>query len=172
MEPLPTDRSIALIGLPAAGKTVTAACLARLLGLPALDLDEVIAEDAGADIPSIFAAEGEEGFRERESLALRRASEKGPHILAAGGGIVLRAENRALLRRRYLTVWLQVSPDTAAARAEGGSRPLLANVDAEARIRELDAERSPLYAECADIRLDADGLEPSEAAEAIRDKMG
>lgn len=164
-------RSLALIGLPASGKSTTARVLADRLGLPARDLDEEIAAEAGGDIPSIFASEGEAGFRDRESRALRRASEGNPCVLATGGGIVVRQENRELLRTRFRTVWLRVSPETAAARSAGGARPLLAGDDPEARIRELYERRAALYAECASLTVDTEGRSPEAVAEDILEQI-
>jgi shikimate kinase len=172
MEQPQKSRSIAIIGLPASGKTTTSRLLARLLGIPARDLDDVIVEDAGRDIPSIFASEGEEGFREREHRALERVSEAPRLVLATGGGIILQPENRLLLKKNFLTVWLKVSPETAAARSVGGTRPLLMGADALTRIRELASVRSPLYAECVDLVVDTEGLAPEAVAKAIHDKVG
>ena len=171
MEPTVDRSSIALIGLPASGKTTIAGLLAGSLGLPVLDLDLEIAEEAGRGIPEIFASEGEEGFRKRESRALRRAAESGPCVLATGGGIVLRTENLEILRTRFRTVWLRVSPKTAAERAMGGSRPLLTGLDPADRIRELDIARAPLYAEYAEYAVDTDGRSPGAVAEAVLEQV-
>ncbi len=171
MEPPSPDRPIALIGLPASGKTSVARILSALLRLPGRDLDDLIEEEAGMDIPSIFAAEKESGFRLRESRALGRAAGEGIQVLATGGGIVISPDNRRTLRERFLTVWLRVSPEVAAARSEGGRRPLLAGGNAEEKIRRLQSEREALYAECADLRVDTDLLGAREVAKAIHDML-
>lgn len=167
----PAPDSLALIGLPASGKSTVARILAGRLGIPVRDLDEEIAAEAGRDIPGIFEAEGEAGFRDREARALRRVSAGDPCVLATGGGVVVRPENRELLRTRFRTVWLRVSPETAAVRAAGGARPLLAGGDREARIRDLEARRAPLYAECAELAVDTEGRGPETAAEAILEQI-
>lgn len=167
----PAPRSLALIGLPASGKSTVARVLAGRLGLPVLDLDEEVAAEAGRDIPGIFEAEGEAGFRDLESRALRRASEGDPCVLATGGGIVVRPENRELLRTRFRTVWLRVAPETAAARSAGGARPLLAGGDPEARIRDLYERRAALYAECAIFSVDTEGRSPEAVVEDILEQI-
>ena len=164
-------KPIALIGLPASGKTTVAQRLAGLLELPAQDLDRAIAREAGRDIPSIFAEEGEDGFRERESRALSLAADGETNVLATGGGVVLRPENRRVLKEKFFTVWLLVSPETAARRSTGGSRPLLEGHDAETRMRQLASERTPLYEECAALRMDTESRNPNEVAEAIYDAV-
>lgn len=167
----PDTRSVALIGLPASGKSTVARILAARLGLPARDLDEEIAAEAGRDIPAVFSAEGERGFRDRESRSLLRAAEYPQCILATGGGVVERPENRDILRTRFRSVWLRVSPKTAAARSAGGIRPLLAGGDPEARIRDLDTRRSTFYAECAALSVDTDGRNPEAVAEDILEQI-
>lgn len=170
--PIDSDlRSVALIGLPASGKSTVARALAGRLGLPARDLDQEVAAEAGRDIPGIFEAEGEAGFRDREARALRRVSGESPCVLATGGGVVERPENRELLRTRFRSVWLRVSPATAADRSAGGSRPLLSGGDPEARIRDLHERRAALYAECAALSVDTEGRSPEAVAEDILEQI-
>ncbi|GAB1457031.1 hypothetical protein MASR2M48_23390 [Spirochaetota bacterium] len=76
-KPASAVRSIALIGLPASGKTSVGFLLAELEGLPFIDLDEIVAQDARQDIASIFQDEGEAGFRERERIALIKVAAAG-----------------------------------------------------------------------------------------------
>jgi shikimate kinase len=159
-------RSIALIGLPASGKTSVGAALASLEGLPFVDLDEAIAAAAGHSVSDIFADEGEAGFRARERAALEKVAAGGPVVLATGGGCVELAENRALLRARFRTVWLKADLATLARRSVGGSRPLLAG-DAEGKIRTLYERRKPWYAECAGHVMQTDGMRVAMVAEAI-----
>lgn len=159
-------RSIALIGLPASGKTSVGAALARLEGLPFVDLDEAIAAAAGRSIPDIFADEGEAGFRVRERAELEKVAAGSPVVLATGGGCVELAENRALLRERFRAVWLKADLATLARRSVGGSRPLLAG-DAEGKIRTLYERRRPWYGECSGYVMQTDGMRVDMVAEAI-----
>lgn len=157
-------KPIALVGLPASGKSSVGQALAALLGLAFHDLDEVIEAEAGKTIPEIFQSLGEAGFRALESMALSRLAGAGPSVLATGGGCVLSAGNRAILAERCLTVWLDVDPALAAARALRQEPPLarpLIDGDALARMLALDAERRLLYRDCAriEIRVGAEGIE-------------
>lgn len=161
--------SIALIGLPASGKTSVGFLLAELEGLPFLDLDELVAQDARQDIRAIFEDEGEAGFRVRESAALTRlasGASEGPVLLATGGGCVESAHNRALLREYFTVVWLKADPAILAKRSVGGNRPLLFE-DAEERIRLLYERRREWYKECATIAIHTDGMLPKMVAKAI-----
>jgi shikimate kinase len=171
MEPCFAKRHLALIGLPASGKTAVARCLSGLLGLPAIDLDDAIEKEAGMGIPAIFAREGEAGFRAREREALARAAQTAPLILSTGGGVVLAPENRLVLRERFLTIWLRVSPVIAAARSAGGRRPLLEGGDVETKIRRLQGERDALYEECAALSVNTDELDPDGVARTIHDML-
>ncbi len=163
-------RAIALIGLPASGKTSVGAELARLVGLPFVDLDELVAGDAGCSISDIFEDEGEAGFRAREEAALARVAGGAPVVLATGGGCVELERNRGVLRKMFRVVWLKADLGTIARRAVGTSRPLLAG-DAEGRIRSLYERRKPWYAECADIVIQTDGMRVGKVAEAINDAI-
>jgi shikimate kinase len=98
--------------------------------------------------------------------------------VACGGGVVLDAERRRLLRERCRVVWLEASPETAAARlAAGGgetvkARPLLAGRPALERLEALLRERAPLYAEAAHVRVPTDGRSPEQVADAVLAALG
>lgn len=143
---------LVLIGPMGAGKTTIGRRLAQALGLPFVDLDERIVGDCGASITLIFDLEGEAGFREREHRALAEALAGPPMVLATGGGAVLRADNRALLRAQGFIVHLDIDPVRQWERLRRDrTRPLLKTADPRARLAELKAARDPIYRELADL---------------------
>jgi shikimate kinase len=164
-------RPLVLAGPMAVGKSAVAESLAALSGRRAVDLDVLVEADAGADIPAIFEREGEAGFRRRESAALARALADDASIIATGGGAVLSANNRSLMRSRARVVWLHARPEILAARATGVSRPLLAGGDPLSRLAAIYADRLFLYAMTADWLLDTEELDARTAAEVIHDEI-
>lgn len=164
----PTDRHLALVGLMGAGKSTVGRRLAAAWGRDFVDLDDAVVAAAGRSIPELFAAEGEDGFRDRESAALRAAlAGSAPVVVATGGGVVLRDENRALLADEAVVVWLDAEVGALAARVgDGTGRPLLAD-GPEERLRSLDAARRPLYEAVADLRVDTSDLGTDEVVAAV-----
>lgn len=156
-----------LIGLMGCGKSSIGRRLAKKTGMPLVDLDDVIVEEAGLSIPEIFAAHGEEYFRDLEGVAL--ANHLGQRvILASGGGVVLRKTNRKLLKSHPPVIWLKASPEFIAARIAGDpNRPLIAGQDALARLTALAEERYPLYEECADLVIERESMDKDEITEKI-----
>lgn len=156
--------AIALIGLSGAGKSTVGRTLAARLGWALRDTDALVEQAAGRSIPAIFADEGEAGFRERETAALRRALDLTPCIVATGAGLVLRDANRALLRERALVVWLDAPTGALLARlrAHDEERPLLAGDDPAARLEAQRAARAHLYAAAANLAVNTDGR-PADA---------
>ncbi len=152
------------------GKSAVGRVLARCTDFRHLDTDAEIERLAGKTIPQIFADDGEEVFRAREteflaSLAGLQAQDE-PLVLSTGGGTPLRAENAKLLKRTGTVVWLQVSPEAILARVARSlhERPLLAahQADPLGRIQGLLAQRSPIYAALADVILDTSDCANSE----------
>lgn len=145
--------------------------LARLIRCSSVDLDREIERLAGRSVDAIFEEEGEERFRDLESLALAHAlGGAAPVVVACGGGILGRAANRDLLKSRARAFWLQVDPETAARRLSGPgepARPLLRGGPVEERLRSLLDRRGPAYAEAADATVETSGLTPEEVAERI-----
>src|SRR5262245_60858933 len=136
-----SDRSIALVGLSGSGKSSLGRALAARLGRPLLDTDVLVTQAAGCDVAQIFAEYGEACFRELEAAVLRAALQSAPAVIATGGGVVLRAENRALLRERAFVAWLDAPTAALVARlrAHDEGRPLLQGDDPAARLEALRA---------------------------------
>ena len=99
-------RNIALIGMPGCGKSTAAKILADKTGRPLIDIDALIEKASGKTIPAIFSEKGEEAFRRLETDILTEESKKSGAVIAAGGGVVTRPENRDLLRQNSLVVYL------------------------------------------------------------------
>ncbi|NJN19269.1 MAG: AAA family ATPase [Oscillochloris sp.] len=158
---------IALIGLSGVGKSAVARILAERLGLPAVDIDGVVAEAAGMPVAQIFAQYGEAAFRAREAAALVAALNCGPQVIATGGGAVLSEENRSRLRQAFV-VWLDAPDDVILARlrADGEQRPLL-QTNPAARIAALRAERNGFYHDLANLTIVTSYLSPAAVADRI-----
>jgi len=163
----PIPHSIALIGFMGCGKSTVGRQLHKLLGYPLVDTDHLIEQQAGTGIPGIFAERGEDGFREIETSVLRQLSaDTGAHrIIATGGGIVIRRENRDLLRHLGCVVWLRADIETILARTKRNrDRPLLDTEDPRSRIESLLTERKPLYRETCHLEIETSGLSSHEIA--------
>lgn len=164
---------IALIGYRGAGKSTVARLLAERLGWDWIDADAVLEQRAGCTIRELFAAEGEAGFRSREAALLAELCARPRLVLATGGGVVLRADNRAVLRRSAWVAWLEAGAETLWRRLESdpasaarrpalavGLAPNAAASNSLAEMIELLKFREPLYRQCADAVVAADGQPP------------
>ena len=172
------DRLV-LVGMMGSGKSTVGTALARRLGWRFVDLDEELCRTSGRSVPALFAEEGEAGFRRLEARGLAAVLDagEGPTVVAAGGGVVVDAANRSLLRRTATVVWLRAEPSTLAARVGAGEgRPLLAGADAAGGTREvlaaLAAARAPLYEEVADVTVEVDGLSADEVTAQVVEALG
>ena len=142
-------RNVVLIGMPGCGKSAVGRELARRMGRPFADLDKLIEEQAGRTIPEIFAQEGEAAFRSLESQVVREAGRETGRVVSTGGGVVTRQENRAPLRQNGVIVHL--TRDLSLLSKKG--RPVSQGTD----LRELWAQRAPLYRAFADITVENSG---------------
>lgn len=165
--------NVIIVGFMGTGKTSVSKALSRLSGWCYQDVDEWIGEKAGKSIPAIFAEEGEEGFRNRESEALEELLRKDRTILSGGGGIVLREENVARMKARGTVVCLCASPETIYGRiGKAKNRPNLEGRRSPEGIRELMEKRAAAYERAADIRIDTDGKSVKRVAAEILRKLG
>jgi shikimate kinase len=143
-----------------AGKSTVGRALARHLSWGFSDTDHVIEQQTGVSIPVIFEIEGVEGFRKRESMALRGFVNERQHVLATGGGIVLAPENRVLLKQVGSVVYLRASAHELYQRTRlDKNRPLLQAPNPRQRLEELLIQRRPLYESVADVIVET-GRQP------------
>ena len=162
-------RSIILTGYMGCGKTTVGRELSLRTGKVLADTDEMIVERENCPVPQIFAEKGEPYFRDLETKLLRDLDAgETDMVCSTGGGIVLRRENRELLKKIGFTVWLTASPETISERlASDRERPLLpAGADPE-RIRVMIKERTEAYKESADLIVRTDGKKPEEIADIV-----
>ena len=146
---------ISLIGLPGAGKSTVGRQLARRLQLPFFDSDHVIEQRLGCSIREYFEREGEDRFRDLEASVIDELTQSPAAVLSTGGGVVLRPENRRHLHSRTQVIYLNSSPDDLFRRLRHDrSRPLLQVADPLQRLRDLHAQRDPLYRETAKFQID------------------
>jgi len=151
--PPPGPLKIALIGFMGSGKTAVGRLLARKLGWAFEDTDAWIERRAGGSVAEIFRRNGEASFRDLEADALRGIlAGPGPLVCACGGGSVLRPENRALIARHALAVWLHAAPAVCLARIDPATRPLLAGLERGGdAFGDLFRARISCYAEVAEL---------------------
>jgi shikimate kinase len=147
--------NIILVGMMGAGKTSVGRLLARRTGKAFHDCDHEIERVTGVKVAVIFEIEGETGFRARETKTLSELLRHSNMVLATGGGSVLSADNRKLLRENGTVVYLRASPvDLYGRTKHDRNRPLLQTADPLARLKQLFDERDPLYREAAHIIVD------------------
>ncbi len=161
-----TSSTVYLYGPPGVGKTTIGKILAENLNIPFVDLDAEIEKSAGKGIPSIFADDGEESFREREERALKSVGETS--VVALGGGALLQQPSRNYVRDEQV-ICLGASTKTLTARLQkdGDQRPLLQNNSLE---KLLDGRRAH-YASFQ-IQIDTENRTPAETAAEIQNRLG
>jgi shikimate kinase len=165
--------NIALIGYRGTGKSEVARQLALRLGWDWVDADVEVELKAGKSIAAIFADDGETVFRNLEAEVLAELVERDRTILALGGGVILRATNRALLKHIGKVVWLTAEPETIARRlaadtSTASRRPNLTASGGLDEIRRVLAQRLPLYRESGDFQVDTENKSPADVAAEIQ----
>jgi shikimate kinase len=148
--------TISLVGMPGCGKSTVGRHLARQLGLRFVDSDAEIERRIGMPIRDFFAAHGEAAFRDVEQDVLDELTQRTGHMLATGGGAVLRPSNRDALHSRTHVFYLRSTPEELFRRLRHDThRPLLQVADPQARLRDLYRERDPLYRRTAHFVVEA-----------------
>jgi shikimate kinase len=159
--------AVVLVGPPGAGKSTVGRLLADRLGVEFTDIDDLIVARAGRSISEIFITDGEQVFRKLEEREVAAAVAGRNGVLALGGGAVLSARSRDLLRGRRV-VFLSVGMAEGVRRTGlSTARPLLAGVNPRATFAALLEARLPLYREVSITEVATDRRTPDEVTEDV-----
>ena len=157
--------NIYLIGMMGSGKSTVGKTLSEKMHKPFIDLDSEIEKGTGENISEIFDIDGEEQFRKMETKQLKQYSES---IVACGGGIVLKDENRKFINENGIAILLLATMGELTQRlSNSGNRPLLADDNTEEALTKLWMERQIDYLETANFTIETDGKNPEELTEEI-----
>jgi len=161
-------QNIILIGPMGSGKSTIGNLLAKKLGRDFQDSDHFIESSTGVDISRIFDIEGEIGFRDRESNALKELLGQNNQVVATGGGSVLRKENQALLRSRGYIIFMDTTVNQQMQRLRRDKkRPLLQTENPRERLQALFESRRPIYLDLADLAVKTDRKQARRLASEI-----
>lgn len=161
-------KTLFFIGFMGAGKTSVSAALGRTLRLPVIEMDEQIVRQEGMTIPEIFAQKGESHFRQCETALLDGLAAESACLVSCGGGVAMRQENVAAMRRCGTVVLLTARPEVILERVkDSDERPLLQGRKNVADIAALMAQRRSAYEAAADVTVDTSDLTIEEVCRAV-----
>jgi shikimate kinase len=165
--------NVILIGFMGCGKTTIGYKLSYRLRKAVIDTDKEIEKEEKRSISDIFAAEGEEYFREQETACLRRLTKTvNNQIISVGGGLPMREINRELMHQLGQVVYLRAKAETIYQRVKNDTtRPLLQGDNPQEKIKALLAERKENYESAADIIVDVDGKEFEQIVNEIAERL-
>jgi shikimate kinase len=159
--------NVYLIGFMGSGKTTVGKKLALRTGWACVDMDQEISKREGRSITEIFETNGESYFRDLESSLLKELSAAGKLLVTTGGGVVLRTENRLLMRSTGFVISLKANREVIKKRVEAqGGRPLLQESELDKRITTLLSERKGMYDD-ADLQIDTSNRDVCDIVEEI-----
>lgn len=160
------------VGMPGSGKTTVGRIVAASLGVPFADSDQLIVETEGRSIEAIFAADGEEGFRDVEARVISEALDSYDGVISLGGGAVLRPDTRERLAS-HPVVLIEAEKEELLRRVIHSStvRPLLQE-DPEGSLARLFRERAPLYRQVAHHTVWSDSAPATQVVRRVLDALG
>lgn len=165
------NKKIALTGFMGVGKTTSGKKLAKLLNYKFVDLDDEIENAENMKISEIFSSKGEDYFRNIEQKMLNNFSESENIILSCGGGTVKNAENRKILREKFLNIWLYASAAWCIDGLDVSNRPLLQCANPLEVAEKMLAERIDYYADAAFAIVNVEKLNSDNIAKKIYEQI-
>jgi len=163
------SKPVIFVGPMGAGKTTIGRQVAKALGRKFFDSDKEIEKRTGASIPLIFELEKEEGFRKREADMVRELAERENIVIATGGGVVLKKQNRDIITKLGFVIYLCAPVEQLIRRtARDKNRPLLQTDNPKKTIKDLLKIRDPLYREVADLVMETQGLSVTQVVSKLK----
>lgn len=164
--------NIFLIGFMGCGKSTVAAKLNQMYGMNVVEMDQEISEQQRMSIPDIFEQYGEPYFRDLESDLLKEIQAGSNQVVSCGGGVVLRKQNVAEMKKNGRIVLLTAKPENILKRVSGNDdRPILKGRKNVQDIAELLEARREKYESAADIIVATDDKSITEICEEIIQKI-
>lgn len=162
------EKNIFMIGFMGSGKSSVSLQLTEMTDAPKAEMDQILVDREGMTIAEIFAEKGEPYFRAQETELLKEFGETGPQIVSCGGGVVMKDENVAEMKKSGVIVCLTATPDVIYERVKDSrERPILnGNMNVE-YIAELMEARRPFYEKATDIIIDTSHMRIDQVAEAV-----
>ena len=162
--------NIALIGFMGTGKSIIGKKIAKKLNKAFIEMDDIIVENAGKSIPSIFKDDGEIRFREIEIQTCKELSKRKNTVISCGGGIILNKINLDYLNLSSVIICLNASPESIYERTmkDGKEkRPLLSNPNPMKSINDLLEYREPLYKRATNHHINTTNLSIEQCADEV-----
>jgi shikimate kinase len=164
------DKNIAFIGFMGSGKTTIGKRVSMILKREFIDMDDFLVNREGMSINDIFATKGEAYFRKLESDLCKRFETPKGKIIATGGGVIKSPENIKSIKKGSIIIYLKSTPEKINSNLQhDNSRPLLAVEDKLGKIREILAERQPIYEKYADYTIDVSDGNVEESIQSVLD---
>ena len=162
-------KNIFIVGSMGSGKTSIGKMLAKNNNLSFLDTDHEIIRSCGYSIPDIFEEFGEEHFRSLETEQLRKMNAIENHIISTGGGIILRDDNKKLMKDLGIIIFLDININSQIDRVKNRkNRPLLNNKNLKDNLLSLKKIRDPIYKKISNYIIDVSGKERDQIINEIQ----
>ncbi|MCF8051473.1 MAG: shikimate kinase [Desulfobacterales bacterium] len=167
--------NIYLIGYRCTGKTTVGRWVAEQRGWAFVDSDEQIVRTHGMTIQHVVAAQGWEGFRDKEKRVMERICAMDRCVVGTGGGVVIDPDNVSRMQKTGVVFWLKASPETIRQRMKkdhgGPLRPSLTSTGTDREVEEVFAQREPLYRRAAEFEIETDGLSPEAVGQQVNEHI-
>lgn len=166
------DYNIALIGFMGCGKSTISGCLNKMYGMEVVEMDQMIVEREGMPVSEIFKVQGEPYFRDLETNLLIEMQSKSNVVISCGGGVPMREQNVAEIKKNGRIVLLTASPETILERVKDNhDRPLLEGNKNVNYIAELMEKRREKYEAAADITIETDKKTAQDICKELIEKL-
>lgn len=167
---------IYLIGYRCTGKTSVGKKLAKKFGWPFVDADLALVEKYQTTISEIVSTQGWDSFREKETLVLKTLSNLDNHVIATGGGVILKKENVECMKKSGVIIWLKANRENIKKRMledqnTQDQRPSLTSKKLDDEIKETLSSRNPLYEDAMKFSVDTDDLSVDGVCETIIQRL-
>lgn len=166
-------KHVSFIGFMGTGKTTVAPMVAKMLGIPVVDVDRELESRYKESVPQMIKNKGEAYFREREQEILKELLNKEtPSVISCGGGVITQPEMCELLKKDSIVICLYAPPSECLKRINIESRPLLAQYkDPQKAAEEIFEKRKALYLETAWLLVNTSGRSKEQVSKIVYDEI-
>ena len=161
-----SNKNLVFLGMMGSGKSSIGNLVSKKLGLPFIDIDNLIVISAGMSVSEIFEKKGEDYFRNLEEKITLKSLKKIKNVVSLGGGGFINDKIRNTILANHFSFWLNCNESTLIKRIKDNKKRPLAYKSTEQEIRSIIKSRSKIYSN-AQFKINCNKLTKTEIVKKI-----
>jgi shikimate kinase len=161
-----SNKNLVFLGMMGSGKSSIGNLVSKKLGLPFVDIDNLIVKNTRMSVSEIFETKGENYFRNLEEKITLKCLKKNKIVISLGGGGFINSKIRKEILNNHFSFWLNWDDSILIKRIKGSNKRPLVFKSTDQEIKAIIKDRSRIYSD-AQFKINCNKLTKTEIVKKI-----